>query len=39
MMFDYLVEDNNVTIEPEDVRFVKALIAGDPSKSRLDQPL
>ncbi|KAF8351698.1 hypothetical protein F5887DRAFT_88 [Amanita rubescens] len=32
MMFDYLVEDNNVTIDPEDVRFIKALIAGDPSK-------
>lgn len=37
MMFDYLVEDNNVTIEPEEVRFVKALIAGDPSKCSPDE--
>ncbi|KAK2463864.1 hypothetical protein APHAL10511_004169 [Amanita phalloides] len=37
MMLDYLVEDNNITIDPGDVRFIKALIAGDPSKCSPDE--
>ncbi|KAF8623166.1 hypothetical protein AX17_007522 [Amanita inopinata Kibby_2008] len=32
MMFDYLVEDNDVQLEEDDARFIKALIAGDPKK-------
>ncbi|KAF8622436.1 hypothetical protein AX15_007020 [Amanita polypyramis BW_CC] len=37
MMFDYLVEDNNISIEPDDSRFIKALIAGNPSKCSPDE--
>ncbi|PFH47823.1 hypothetical protein AMATHDRAFT_6386 [Amanita thiersii Skay4041] len=32
MMFDYLVTDNDIQIPDDDVRFIKALIAGDPRK-------
>jgi hypothetical protein len=28
MMFDYLIDDNYIDMEPEDVRFVKDLING-----------
>ncbi|KAF8959550.1 hypothetical protein BDZ97DRAFT_1390822 [Flammula alnicola] len=33
MMFDYLVRDNEVPISAEDQSFVKALIAGEPSRT------
>ncbi|KAF9018606.1 HD-domain/PDEase-like protein [Hymenopellis radicata] len=32
MMLDYLIEDNGVIIAPEDTRFIKALIAGQPDR-------
>lgn len=32
MMFDHLIEKNKIEMCEDDVRFVKALIAGDPSK-------
>ncbi|PCH41716.1 hypothetical protein WOLCODRAFT_71312 [Wolfiporia cocos MD-104 SS10] len=32
MMFDDLVEDNEIEISEEDVSFIKALIAGDPKR-------
>ncbi|KAF8665672.1 hypothetical protein AX16_000125 [Volvariella volvacea WC 439] len=32
LMFDYLVEENDIDITPEDAQFIKALIAGDPSR-------
>lgn len=32
MMFDYLVAQNNIEIEEADTKFVKALIAGEPTK-------
>jgi hypothetical protein len=31
-MLEYLIDDNEITIPREDCDFVKALIAGDPSK-------
>jgi hypothetical protein len=37
MMFDDMVKSNNIPIDDEDIRFVKALIAGDPEKCRLVQ--
>ena len=33
MMFDYLVRDNNIPISEKDQRFIKALIAGEPSRT------
>ena len=33
MMFDYLVRDNNILIPEKDQRFIKALIAGEPSRT------
>ena len=33
MMFDYLVRDNNIPIPEKDQRFIKALIAGEPSQT------
>ena len=33
MMFDYLVRDNNIPISEKDQQFVKALIAGEPSRT------
>ncbi|KAF5309226.1 hypothetical protein D9619_012739 [Psilocybe cf. subviscida] len=35
MMFDYLVEENQIDIPLEDQRFVKALIAGDKSRTEV----
>ncbi|KAG6815153.1 hypothetical protein H0H87_004651 [Tephrocybe sp. NHM501043] len=32
MMFDYLVNDNKITLDLRDNRFIKALIDGDPTK-------
>ncbi|KAF9262499.1 HD-domain/PDEase-like protein [Marasmius fiardii PR-910] len=32
MMLEYLVEDNRIEILPEDLKFIKALIRGDPTK-------
>lgn len=34
MMFDDMLEQHNIELAPEDVTFIKALIAGDPSKCR-----
>jgi hypothetical protein len=33
MMFDYLVRDNNIPIPEKDQLFIKALIAGEPSRT------
>ena len=33
MMFDYLVRDNNISIPEKDQQFIKALIAGEPSRT------
>ena len=33
MMFDYLVRDNNISIPEKDQLFIKALIAGEPSRT------
>jgi hypothetical protein len=33
MMFDYLVRDNNILIPEKDQQFIKALIAGEPSRT------
>ena len=32
MMFDYLVQDNDITLDVKDEKFIKALISGDPSQ-------
>lgn len=32
MMFDYLVQDNHITLDVKDEKFIKALISGDPSQ-------
>ncbi|KIK56330.1 hypothetical protein GYMLUDRAFT_47095 [Collybiopsis luxurians FD-317 M1] len=37
MMLDFLIKDKNINISPEDVAFIKALIAGDPSKCLQDE--
>jgi len=34
MMFDYLIEDKGIKLSPKDADFIKALIAGEPSKCR-----
>ena len=33
VMFDYLVQDNNIPIPMKDQQFIKALIAGDHSRT------
>jgi hypothetical protein len=33
MMFDYLVRDNNILIPEKDQLFIKALIAGEPTRT------
>ncbi|KAF8164734.1 hypothetical protein B0H34DRAFT_686383 [Crassisporium funariophilum] len=38
MMFDYLVRENDITISVKDQLFIKALIAGDPSRSPDEKP-
>ncbi|KIL63305.1 hypothetical protein M378DRAFT_673967 [Amanita muscaria Koide BX008] len=32
MMFDFLIEDNGIELDPDDGKFIKALIAGDSGK-------
>lgn len=38
MMFDELIVKNGINISPEDADFVKALIAGDPSRVSNEKP-
>ncbi|TFK33680.1 hypothetical protein BDQ12DRAFT_637222 [Crucibulum laeve] len=37
MMFDYLIKENEIPLPQKDSKFVKALIAGDPSKCSPDE--
>ncbi|KAF5379301.1 hypothetical protein D9757_007646 [Collybiopsis confluens] len=39
MMLDFLIKDKKIVIPLEDVQFIKALIAGDPSKCSSDEKL